>query len=207
MAHLILTCFRERESELVLGANLVAVTSAEHRRHRQGLLKNHLQPGAAAGIVESGQCAFTPTPAFPEQRQFDEQCRRPGGELDADSDIATARQRPSERRPHVADMPSIPRNIMFIEQRLDDLVVFEKLGIEDRMAASDAIRFVTLCEFGSGVRARGVEQPICRFVEDVRANQGFCNQARDRVDNVRLVHLRIRRNGAGGPKREVADKN
>jgi hypothetical protein len=49
---------------------------------------------------------------------------------------------------------------MFAERRLDDLVVFEKLGIKDRMAPGYAIRFATLCEFGSGVGARGVEQPV-----------------------------------------------
>jgi hypothetical protein len=117
-------------------------------------------------------------------------------------------QRPSERCPHVADVRRVSRKIMFAEQRLDDLVVFEKFGIKDRMAASDGIRFATLCEFASGVGTRGVEQPIvCRFVDDGRGYQGLCNQARDRVDNVRLVCLRLRRNRAGGLKREVPDKD
>jgi hypothetical protein len=46
---------------------------------------------------------------------------------------------------------------MFIEQRLDDLVVFEKPGLKDRMAPGDASRFATRSEFGSRVGARGVE--------------------------------------------------
>ena len=97
---------------------------------------------------------------------------------------------------------------MFAELRLDDLVVFEKPGIEDRMAPGDAIRFATLCEFSSGVGARGREQSIvCRFVDNGRGYQGLCNQARGRVDNVRLVYLRIRCNGPGGLKREVPDED
>jgi flavodoxin len=39
----------------------------EHRRHRQGFLKNHLLSGASADVVESGQRLFTPTPAFLDQ--------------------------------------------------------------------------------------------------------------------------------------------
>jgi hypothetical protein len=34
---------------------------------------------------------------------------------------------------------------MLAKQRLDDLVVFKKLGIEDRMVPGDASRFATLC--------------------------------------------------------------
>src|SRR6204780_454020 len=100
-------------------------------------------------------------------------------------------------------MWGVSRKIRFTEQRLDDLVVFEKLGIKARMAPGDAIRFATLCEFGSDIGARGVEQPIvCRFIDDGRGYQGLCDQARDRVDNVRIVCPRLRRNGAGGLKRE-----
>src|SRR5580693_8464271 len=105
-------------------------------------------------------------------------------------------------------MWSVPRKIMFAEQGLDDLVAFEKLGIKDRMAPSDAVRLITLCELGSGVGARGVEKPVvCRFVNDGRGYQGLCNKARDRVDNVSLVYLRLRRNGAGGLQSEVSDKD
>jgi hypothetical protein len=76
------------------------------------------------------------------------------------------------------------------------------------MTPGDTIRFATLCEFGSSIGARGLEQPIVwRCVDDGRGYQGFCNQARDRVDNVRIVHLRLRRNGAGGLKREAPDKD
>ena len=179
LACTVLESFRQRKPTLEFDANLIAVTPGEHRRQRQGFLKNHLLSGAAAGVVERGQRPFTPTPAFPEQRQSDEQRRRPGGEFDADRDIATLGQRPSERRPHVADMRSVSRKIMFAEHRLDDLVVFEKFGIKDRMAPGDAICLVTLGEFGSGVGARGVEQPIVgRFVDDGRGYQGFRNQAR-----------------------------
>jgi hypothetical protein len=86
--------------------------------------------------------------------------------------------------------------------------VFEKPGIKDRMAPGDASRFAAPCEFGSGVGARGVEQPVVgRFVDDGRGYQGFCNQARDRVDNIRLVCLRLRRNKADGLKREGPDKD
>src|ERR1700689_3885513 len=105
-------------------------------------------------------------------------------------------------------MWGVSRKIRFTEQRLDDLVVFEKLGIKARMAPGDAIRFATLCEFGSGVGARGVEQPVvCRFVDDGRGYQGLCNQAHDRVDNVRLVYLGLGRKGAGGLNRKVPDKD
>jgi len=86
--------------------------------------------------------------------------------------------------------------------------VFEKRGIKDRVASGDAIRLATLCEFGSGVGARGVEQPIVgRFVDDGCKYQGFCNKARDCVNNVRLVCLRLRRNRVSGLKREVPDKD
>src|ERR1700723_1029637 len=160
LAPTVLERFRPRKSTLEFGANLIVVAPGEHRRHRQGFLKNHLLSGASAGVVERRQRPFTPTPAFPEQPQSDEQRRRPGGEVDADRDIAMVGQRPSERRPHVADMRSVSRKTMFVEQRLDDLVVFEKPGIKDRMAARDEIRFATPREFGSGVGARGVEQPV-----------------------------------------------
>jgi hypothetical protein len=76
------------------------------------------------------------------------------------------------------------------------------------MAPGDAIRFATLCEFGNGVGACGIEQPkVGRFVDDGRGDQGFCNEARDRVDNFRLVCLCRRRNGPGGLKCEVSDKD
>src|ERR1700761_745217 len=76
------------------------------------------------------------------------------------------------------------------------------------MAPGDASRFATRSEFGSGVGARGVEQPVvCRFVDDSRGYQGLRNQARDRVGSVRLVYRRLRRNGAGGLKREGPDKD
>src|ERR1700722_6818109 len=81
--------FRKRKSTLVFGANLIAGTPGEHRRQRQSFLKNHLLSGTTAGVVESGNRPFTPTPAFLEQRQSDEQGRRPGGEFDADRGIAT----------------------------------------------------------------------------------------------------------------------
>src|ERR1700756_59536 len=108
--------FRKRKSTLEFGTNLIAVTPGEHRRHRQGFLKNHLPSGASAGVVERGQRPFTPTPAFPEQRQSEEQRRRPGGEFDADRGIAVVRQRPSERRPHIADMSGVSGKIVFAEQ-------------------------------------------------------------------------------------------
>ena len=86
--------------------------------------------------------------------------------------------------------------------------MFEKPGIKDRMAARDEIRFATLREFGRGVGARGVEQPVVgRSVDDGRGYQELCNQARDRVDNARLVYLRLRRNEAGSLTREVPDKD
>ena len=88
----------------------------EHRQQRQGFLKNHLLSGVAAGAVGRGQRPFTPPPALLEQRQSDEQWRRPGGEFDADRGIAMVRQRPSERRPHIADMRGVSRKIMFAEQ-------------------------------------------------------------------------------------------
>ena len=72
--------------------------------------------GVSAGVVERGQRPFTPTPAFLEQRQSDEQGHRPGSEFDANGDIARVRQRPSERRPHIADMRGVSRKIMFAEQ-------------------------------------------------------------------------------------------
>jgi hypothetical protein len=97
---------------------------------------------------------------------------------------------------------------MFAEQRLDDLVVFEKSGIKDRVAPGDPIRFATLCKFGSGLGARGVEHPVvCRFVDDGREYQGLCNRAHDRVDDVRIVYLALGRNGAGGRKREGPDED
>ena len=116
MACTILERFRKRKSTLYCGVNLIVVTPGVHRRQRQGFLKNHLQSGASAGVVESGQCPFAPSPAFVKQRQSDEQARRPGGEFDADRDIAMVGQRPSERRPDVANMWSVPRKIMFPEQ-------------------------------------------------------------------------------------------
>src|SRR5580693_3333514 len=105
---MVLESFRKRKSTFDCGANMIAVTPGEHRRQRQGFLKNHLLSGASAGRVESGQRPFTPTPTFLEQRQSDEQGRRPGGEFDADRGIAMVRQRPSKRRPHVADMWGVP---------------------------------------------------------------------------------------------------
>src|ERR1700757_4480986 len=122
---MVLESFRKRKSTLDCGANLIAVTPGEHPRQRQGFLKNHLLSGTTAGVVESGQCPFTPTLAFFSQRQSEEQGRPPGGEFDTDRHIAMIRQRPSERRPHVADMRRVSRKIMLAEQRLDDLVVFE----------------------------------------------------------------------------------
>src|SRR3984957_14007302 len=202
----VLESFRQRKSTFEFGTDLIAETLGKHRRQRQNLLKNHLLSGASAGIVESGLCPFAPTPAFLQQRQSDEQGRRPGGKFDADSSIAMVGQRPSERHPHVADMRRVSRKIMLAKQRLDDLVVFEKLGVKDRMAPGDAICFATLCKFGNGVGARGVEQPIVGgFVDDGRGYQGLCNQAHDRVDDVRIVYLGLGRNGAGGRKREVPD--
>src|SRR5580693_1201557 len=207
LAPTVLESFRQRKSTFEFGTDLIAETLGKHRRQRQNLLKNHLLSGASAGIVESGLCPFAPTPAFLQQRQSDEQGRRPGGKFDADRSIAMVGQRPSERHPRVADMRRVSRKIMFAKQRLDDLVVFEKLGIKDRMAPGDAICLVSLGEFGSGVGARGVEQPIVgRFVDDGRGYQGLCNQARDRVDNACLVYLCLRRNGAGGLTREVPKK-
>jgi hypothetical protein len=76
------------------------------------------------------------------------------------------------------------------------------------MAPGDANRFATPGELGGGVGARGVEQPVVgQFIDDGCGYQGFCDQARDRVDNVRLVCLRLRRNGAGGLTREAPDKD
>jgi hypothetical protein len=95
LAYTVLESFRKRKCTLDCGANLIGVTSGEHRRHRQDFLKNQLLSGAAARVVERGQRPFTPAPAFLEQRQSGEQRRRPGGEFDADCDIAMARQRPS----------------------------------------------------------------------------------------------------------------
>jgi Transposase DDE domain len=151
LARTVLECFRERKPTLEFGANLIVVAPGKHRRHRQGLPKNHLLSGAATDVVERAQRPFTPTPAFLEQRQSEEQGCRPSGEFDADRDIAIVRQRPSQRRPHVADVRRVSRKIMLAEQRLDDLVAFEILGIKDRMAPGDAIGVATLCEFGSGV--------------------------------------------------------
>src|ERR1700723_2978 len=208
LAPTVLESFRQRKSTFEFGTDLIAVAPGEHRRHRQGFLKDHLLSGASAGVVEGGLCPFAPTPAFPEQRQSEEQRRRPGGKFDADRSIAMVGQRPSERHPHVADMRRVSRKIMFAKQGLDDLVVFEKLGIKDRMAPGDAICFATLCKFGNGVGARGVEQPIVgRFVDDGRGYQGLCNQARDRVDNACLVYLCLRRNGAGGLTCELPEKD
>jgi len=86
--------------------------------------------------------------------------------------------------------------------------MFEEFGVEDRVAPRDAIRFATLCEFSRSVGTGGVEQPIVgRLVDDSRGYQGFCNQARDRVDGVRFVGLPLRRNGTGSLKREVPDKD
>src|SRR5271154_4077069 len=158
LAPTVLESFRKRKSTLKFGAGPIGVPPGEHRRLRQGFLKNHLLSGASAGIVESGLCPFAPTPAFLQQRQSDEQGRPPGGKFYADRSIAMVGQRPSERHPHVAYMRRVSRKIMFAKQRLDDLVVFEKLGIKDRMAPGDAICLVSLGEFGSGVGARGVEQ-------------------------------------------------
>ena len=115
MAPTVLERFRKRQSKLEFSANLIAVTPGEHRRQRQGFPKKHLLSGAAAGVVEHGQRPFTPTPAFPEQRQSDEQRRRRGGEFDAGHDIAMVGQRPSERRPHVADMRGVSRKVTFAE--------------------------------------------------------------------------------------------
>src|SRR5271170_5658618 len=95
---------------------------------------------------------------------------------------------------------------MLVEHRLDDVVVFEQRGIEDRMAPGDTIRFATLGEFGGGVDAGGVEQPTCRFVDDGRGYQELCGEAYDRVDDARLVQPRLRCNEASGPKREVPDE-
>src|ERR1700689_4100559 len=76
------------------------------------------------------------------------------------------------------------------------------------MAPGDAICFVMLCELGSSIGTRGVKQPIAGQIVDCgREYQGFCNQVRGRVNNFRLVYLRLRRNGAGGLKREVPDKD
>jgi hypothetical protein len=208
LACTVLESFREREPTLKFSANLIAVTPGKHRRHRQGFLKNHLLSGASAGVGERGQRPFAPTPAFLEQRQSNEQGCRPGGEFDAERDVATVGQRPSERCPHVADMRSVSRKTVFAEQRLNDLVVFEKPGIQGRMAPADAIRFAALREFGCGVGARSIEQPVVgQFVDDGRRYQGFCNQARYRVDSVRLVYLRLGRNETGGLKREDPDKD
>jgi hypothetical protein len=90
LAYTVLESFRERKSTLDCGANLIGVTPGEHRRHRQDFLKNQLLSGASARVVERGQCPFTPTPAFLEQRQSREQRRCPGGEFDAGRDIAMA---------------------------------------------------------------------------------------------------------------------
>src|SRR5271156_5231615 len=112
---MVLETFRKRKSTLVFGANLIGVTPGEHRRQRQGFLKKHLVPSASAGVVKRGQCPFTPTPAFHQQPQSDEQWRRPSGEFDADRDIAMVRQSPSERRPDVADMRGVSRKIQSAE--------------------------------------------------------------------------------------------
>src|SRR6202041_2316628 len=81
LACAVLASFRKRKSTLDCGANLIAVSAGEHRRLRQGFLKNHLLSGAAAGVVERRQRPFTPTPAFLQQRQSKEQRRRRGGEF------------------------------------------------------------------------------------------------------------------------------
>src|SRR5271163_3616032 len=58
------------------------------------------------------------------------------------------------------------------------------------MAAGDAGRFAALCEFGGGVSASGVEQPVvCRYVDDGRGYQGLCSQVHDRLDNNCLFFL------------------
>src|ERR1700677_4619192 len=76
------------------------------------------------------------------------------------------------------------------------------------MAPGDAICPATLGELGGGIGPRGVEQPIVgKFVNDGRGYQALYNQACDRVDNVRFVCLRLRRNRAGGLAREVPDKD
>ena len=116
LALTVLEGFRQRKSTFDCGANLIGVPPGKHRRHCKGFLKNHLLSGTAAGAVECGQRPFTPTSAFLQQRQSEEQGRRPGGEFDAHRDIATLRQCPFERRPHVADMRSILRKIIFTEQ-------------------------------------------------------------------------------------------
>jgi hypothetical protein len=130
----------QAQAHTQVGANLIAVAPGEHGRHRQSFPKNHLLSGAAAGVVESRQRPFARTPAFLEQQQSDEEGRRPIGEFDANRDIATLGQRPSERRSHVADMQSVSRKIMFTKQRLDDLVVFKKFGIQDRMPPGCRLR-------------------------------------------------------------------
>src|SRR5580704_12640752 len=84
LACTVLEGLRKRKPSLDCGTNLIAVTPGEHRRKRQGFPKNHLVPGATAGVVESGQRPFTPSPAFSEQRESEEQRRGPGSECDAD---------------------------------------------------------------------------------------------------------------------------
>src|SRR5580692_1273320 len=105
-------------------------------------------------------------------------------------------------------MRSVSQKILFLEHRLYLLVVFEQSGVKGRMAPDDASRFTTLCEFGSAVGAGGVEQPIVgRYVDGGRGYQRLCNQGRDSVNNVRLVHVRLRGNRAGGLKREISNKD
>ena len=208
LARTILERFCKRESTLEFDAHLVAIAPGEHRRQCQSFLEDHLLSGASAGVVKRGQCPFTPTPAFIKQRQSDEQRRRPGGEFNSDRNIATVGQRPSERRPHVADMRSVSQKILFLEHRLYVLVVFEQCGVKGCMAPDDASRFTTLCEFGGGVGAGGLEQPIAgRYVDGGGGYQGLRNQLRDSVNNARLVHVRLRRDRAGGLKREVSNKD
>jgi hypothetical protein len=72
LARRVLESFRKCKPTLEFGANLIAVTSGEHRRYRQGFLKDHLLSGATAGVIERGQRPFTPTHTFLQQPPSDE---------------------------------------------------------------------------------------------------------------------------------------
>ena len=115
LARTVLERFRKYKATLDCGTNLFAVSLGEHRRYRQRLLKDQLLPGAAAGVVEGGQRPFTPTPAFLEQGQSDENGAAQRGEFDPDGNVAVVGERPSSAARTLPMWGRVARKIMFAD--------------------------------------------------------------------------------------------
>jgi hypothetical protein len=145
------------------GTNLIAVSRGIHRRQGKAFLKYHLLPGATGTIFQTGKRPLAPPGALFEQRQTNQERCRPSSELYAKGDIPIVRERPLERRPHVADMPGVSGKIVLAKPRLNELVVLEKVGEKLRMPPGNAIPFTSVGKLRLSKDPRRLKQPIiCR---------------------------------------------